>query len=80
MQAPGKGISVDRTASAADFQAVAGPRISAAPVIHSVIATTLAHAAETPQDYPGARWYWARRDGRVSALAMHTPPDRKSVV
>ncbi|WP_050348833.1 GNAT family N-acetyltransferase [Arsenicicoccus sp. oral taxon 190] len=74
MRGTAKGITVARTTVAEDFRQVSGPRIAAAPVIHSVIATTLAHAIEAPHDYPDAQWYWARRDGRVIALAMHTPP------
>lgn len=69
-----KGITVARTTAGRDFQQVSAPRVAAAPVIHSVVATTLAHALESPADYPDARWYWAKRDGRVTALAMHTPP------
>lgn len=63
-----------RTTAGRDFQQVSAPRVAAAPVIHSVVATTLAHALESPADYPGSQWYWAKRDGRVTALAMHTPP------
>ncbi|MCH8612814.1 GNAT family N-acetyltransferase [Arsenicicoccus dermatophilus] len=74
MRSAAKGITVSRTAVADDFRQLSATRISAAPVIHSVIATTLAHALEAPHDYPQASWYWARRDGRVTALAMHTPP------
>jgi len=69
-----RGITVARTTAGRDFQQVSAPRVAAAPVIHSVVATTLAHALESPADYPGAQWYWAKRDGRVTALAMHTPP------
>lgn len=68
-------VLVRSTADARSFRDGAARLIASHPVLHSVLATTLDHAIATPEDYPGARWYWATRgNGRWLAVAMHTPP------
>lgn len=66
---------VRSTADPRAFRDGARRLVAAHPVLHSVLATTLDHAIDRPEDHPGARWYWATRgDGRWLAVAMHTPP------
>lgn len=68
-------IGVRSTVSAESFRDGAARLVMRQPIPHSVLATTLDHAIETPRAYAGARWYWATRgDRNWLALAMHTPP------
>lgn len=67
-------LEVHRTGDAVAFARMAAPRITAVPVVHTVMATTLAHALEAPEDYPDASWFWVLDRGRIAALAMHAPP------
>jgi GNAT superfamily N-acetyltransferase len=67
-------VRVRWTADPLAFARVATPLMAAAPVTHSVLATTLARAVADQHAAPNALWLWLERDGRPVALAMHTPP------